>query len=96
MVIKGLKWLLFEERWRTKLETAEKRDHRNGCMEVTKIMRTLRGHVGLGSSVPFLQKVKGHQIKIMRTKLKANKKELIVLATADRVTDLLAQENCKC
>lgn len=63
MVIKGLKWLLFEENWRPKLDTAEKRDRRNrsGRMEVAKIMRALRGHVG--SAVPFPQKVKGIKLK---------------------------------
>lgn len=62
--------------------SAEKRECRNGHMkEVNKIMRALRGCVGLSFSFLFLQKYKGHQIKLGGIKLKANKKELILHAT---------------
>ena len=63
---------------------------------VNKIMRALRGCVGLGFSFLFLQKDKRHQIKLVGIKLKANKNEPILHATGSRLADLLAKKNCKC
>lgn len=61
--------------------------------EVNKIVRALRGCVGLSFSFIFLQKDKRHKIKLSGIKMKANKKGLILHAPGNKLADLIKESH---